>query len=434
MLSLALSALLHFPDVPSGYWAYPAITVMGSAGVLHGYTDGKFKPGLALTREQAAAILARVEALPPKVLPQLQDGSKVSASLRADVGAAYAAGVIEGTSPGVLDPQGVVTRAQAAAMIARAFKLPSPPSGLSAGFKDEAEIPQYALSDVVALWKAGVVQGDAAGDFSPSAPVTRAEYSAMLMRVIAFVGGAPGLRDVVAGSARAVYVPDSSSLAASSPIGGPAGAIQVGTQIMTLSSGAPVFRSAGSADIFAVAKGDPVALWLYPSGQVGFVADLAPASTTPDTGVVADVSSSVLYLDSGAEISALPVTVQYGGAALQLKDYPSFLLGSAVDVTGTASGPVTVDVTTPYVQDLSGTITAVSSTGFTMALQNPSTWAGLIPGLSAGDSVTVEVTSSTQMAGVGTNPPALPAVGEGAQVMGDYSGGAVAGSVVILSN
>ncbi|EQD79798.1 S-layer domain-containing protein, partial [mine drainage metagenome] len=149
MLSMVLSALLKFPDVPSDYWAYPAITVMASAGVLHGYRDGRFMPTQALSREQAAAILARVEGLSPVSLPAVADAGQVSPSLSGDVGAAYAAGFIRGTAQGLLNPLGVVTRAEAAAMVARAFQLTVPSSRSSAGFRDEARIPSYALADVV---------------------------------------------------------------------------------------------------------------------------------------------------------------------------------------------------------------------------------------------------------------------------------------------
>lgn len=217
MLALALTALLNFPDVPSGYWAYPAITVMASAGVLHGYTDGKFLPGQALSREQAAAILARVEGLAPEALPDVPDSGRVSRSLAGDVGAAYQAKIILGTAAGLLDPTGVVTRAQAAAMVARAFSLSaSTPSGATPVFKDQGRIPSYALPDVLALYKAGIVEGTTTGYFEPGAPVTRAEYSAMLMRAIVYAKGAKGLGDVVAGVVKMVLPPNDPSLAASS--------------------------------------------------------------------------------------------------------------------------------------------------------------------------------------------------------------------------
>lgn len=433
MLYLALSALLHFADVPATYWAYPAITVMASAGVLHGYRDGRFLPGQALSREQAAAILARVEGLRPQVLPKLSDSGAVSSSLRGDVGAAYAAGIIRGSARDVLDPQGKVTRAQAAAMLARAFGIAAQPLPSTAGFRDEARIPAYALGDVVALFKAGIVQGDAAGDFLPAAEVTRAEYSAMLMRAIVFAGGARGLGDVVAGPVQAVYDPNDASLAASSTIGGPAGAIGVRGQTLSLAQGAPVYRSAATADVFAVAPGDPVALWLYPNGQVGFVADLAAAAAAPDTGTVADLSNSRLYLSTGAVVSGSAVRIAYGQLAVEQSSFPSYLLHSEVTVSSSPGGAVAVAVSVPYVYDLSGTITAMSAGGLTVDLAQSSAWSPLIPALSAGDAVVVQITAATTVAAVGTSQPLTPAVGLKVQVIGAYTGGAVQASDLVLS-
>jgi len=48
-----------FADVPSSHWAYKAISDLAAKGVLEGYPNAKFQGGKAMTRYEAAAMVAR---------------------------------------------------------------------------------------------------------------------------------------------------------------------------------------------------------------------------------------------------------------------------------------------------------------------------------------------------------------------------------------
>ncbi len=430
MLSLALAALLHFRDVPLDSWAFPDVTMLASAGVLHGESSGLFAPTLPVSRQQAAATLARTLDLPAATMPAMRDTKDVSPLLRQDVARAVAAGVLEGTATGYLEPRQPLTRAAAAALLARAFKI-APAQGVPA-FADRAQIPAYALGDVTALALDGIVEGNSQGDFLPLARVTRAEWAAMLLRAVAFHHGAPGAPTIVAGPLEALYPPDSSALAAQSPLGGDSGAMGIATRTLDLAGGAFVYRGASAVDFFALHAGDLVAAYVGKDGSVPLVLDLALAAPHPLVGSVADLTPQTLYLDTGASLPiATGALITYQGQSLNVEAWPSYLLWAQASV---GKDPLTVSVTEPYAFDLSGTIASVGQAGFTLRLAAASALSPLVPSLSRGALVTVALAKSTVVAGLGANAPAAPATGLSATVQGRLlPDGSIAADHVALS-
>ncbi len=430
MLSLALAALLHFRDVPTDSWAFPEVTMLASAGVLHGESSGLFEPGAPVSRQQAAATLARALALPAATLPSMRDSQDVSPTLRSDVARAVHAGILQGTAAGYLEPTQPLNRAAAAALIARAFKIP-PKQGTSA-FQDKAAIPSYAAGDIAALSADGVVLGSLQGDFLPLARVTRAEWAAMLLRAIAYDRGAAGVSNIVAGPLVDVYPPDDPALAASSPLGGDAGAIGVTGRTLDLMKAALVYRGSSAADLFALHPGDLVAAFVAKDGTSPLLLDLAPAAASPLQGEVADLSPETLYLDSGTSFGVgQGASITYDGRTVAVQAWPSYLLWSQASVR---EDPLTLAVTEPYAFDLAGTITSAGQGGFTLRLDTASALSPLVPSLGAGDLVTISVQGSTTVAGLGANPPSAPAVGLSAVVQGRVeTDGSVAADHVALS-
>src|SRR5680860_893343 len=58
-----------FPDVPATHWAYSNIMKLAGQGVILGYEDGTFGPEDNITRAQAAAMMDRLEAVVPTLVP-----------------------------------------------------------------------------------------------------------------------------------------------------------------------------------------------------------------------------------------------------------------------------------------------------------------------------------------------------------------------------
>jgi len=431
MLALALAAFIHFRDVPQTSWAYADVSILASAGVLRGERSGSFQPTADVSRQDAAATLARTLALPPATLPNARDAAEVSATLRQDVAAACGAGVLLGTAQGYLEPRSPLDRAAAAVLLARAFGIAA--SDASTPFADAKSIPAYARSAVAALTQDGIVQGDLQGDFRPAARVTRAEWAAMLLRAIAVAGGAKGAPSIVAGRLSTLYPPDDASLAAESPLGGAYGALGIAGRTLDISDGAFVYRGGSAADLYALGADDLVAAYVGKDGSSPILLDLAPAAKDPGTGTVADVADGVLYLSTGLQVPiGAGAALSCGAQSLTASAWPAWLLGAQVKVS---SAPLRLQVLSPYAYDLSGQITATDAQGFTLRLTASSALAPLVPSLGAGNLVTVDTSDATTFAGLGADAPTAPAVGLAAQVQGRVgANGAVAADHVALSH
>ena len=98
---------------------------MAALGVVTGTGDGAFDPGGLLTREQAATMLARlsdaVGAPLPAGSPTFPDAASISSWASEAVGRVQAGGVMSGTGTGTFDPAGPYTREQSILTMLRLY-------------------------------------------------------------------------------------------------------------------------------------------------------------------------------------------------------------------------------------------------------------------------------------------------------------------------
>lgn len=108
-----------FNDI-DGHWAATAVEVLSSLGIIKGMTEDTFAPQASITRAQFAAICARFATAVTNSDVTFTD---VSAShwASAEIGTAAAYGWIYGKGDGNFDPDGAITRAEAAAIVNRMF-------------------------------------------------------------------------------------------------------------------------------------------------------------------------------------------------------------------------------------------------------------------------------------------------------------------------
>ncbi len=122
-----------FSDVPSSFWGYAEIEAAARSGLVRGTGDGThFSPNAPITRAQMAAMLCRAVGLDQEVAEttaapvlEMRVFTDVPQDYWAspDIAAAYGAGLVSGGSDGRFRPEETTTRAQAAAVIARALRL-----------------------------------------------------------------------------------------------------------------------------------------------------------------------------------------------------------------------------------------------------------------------------------------------------------------------
>jgi len=110
--------------------------------------------------------------------------------------------IVEGTGANQFEPKRAITRAEFATMIVRALGLEA--NGSTDKFSDVASSAWYAGA-VAAAAEAGIVQGDTAGTFRPSAVITRQELAAMVVRAMNIAGKEVTLTDAQVSAALAPF-------------------------------------------------------------------------------------------------------------------------------------------------------------------------------------------------------------------------------------
>lgn len=124
----APKAATTFTDVDANAYYADAVAWAAESGVVNGIGGNKFDPEGNVTREQIAAILFRyaafkgVDTAARADLTAFPDAEKTSAYAHDALSWAVAAELVKGTKEGstiYLDPQGIATRAQVAAILSR---------------------------------------------------------------------------------------------------------------------------------------------------------------------------------------------------------------------------------------------------------------------------------------------------------------------------
>lgn len=164
------------------HWAKEAINLWTARGIVKGYEDGTFGPDRFITRAEFAALLNRTfgfTTVSPKEFPDVSD----TAWYAEEVAKAAGAGYMEGYEDGSFRPDNNITRQEAALVFARIYNLEQIDE--SYDFSDFDSIPDWSRKAVVAVAKAGLMQGYPDGSFGPARNITRAETVSVLDRLVA---------------------------------------------------------------------------------------------------------------------------------------------------------------------------------------------------------------------------------------------------------
>lgn len=179
------SAASPFSDVSEDHPHFEGISSLYTAGVLHGYSDGTFKPSQAVTRGQVAKILVNAFGLATADTASVEkqnfkDLNKSNEYYNA-IKKLTAAGVVKGYDDHTFRPSETVTRGQIAVMIARALDLDA--KGKSP-FVDVPEGSSYANA-VTALYEAGISTGVSATEYGVNEKVTRGQLATLIVNTLA---------------------------------------------------------------------------------------------------------------------------------------------------------------------------------------------------------------------------------------------------------
>ena len=169
-----------FSDFPSD-WSAAGLRRAVDNGLLNG-ANGRIDGAGLLTRAQMAAIINR--AFAAKKTADLSGYNDVSADVwyRSDLAAAVAMGTFQGAN-GQLNPERPITREEAFAVLARAFALESGGTASLNVFSDSASVSSLAADSAAALVENGYVNG-ANGALNPKSNITRAEFAQIFHNIV----------------------------------------------------------------------------------------------------------------------------------------------------------------------------------------------------------------------------------------------------------
>lgn len=175
----------------AGHWAEAVVDALHERGVVSLYPLPRFEPEAQVTRMEFAVMVARALRLPAaEEQAPFTDVAVMPQWALPEVAAAVKAGIIKGMPDGSFAPDRLVTRAEMAAMLTRALAW----AGLEVKpeapeFADQAEIPDWAVEPVAAAVRHGLIKGYPDGTFRPGSPTTRAEAATMVHRLLQTVIG-----------------------------------------------------------------------------------------------------------------------------------------------------------------------------------------------------------------------------------------------------
>ena len=167
-----------------------AIEELASRGIINGMGKGTFAPNKTMTRAEFAAIVTRALGLAAKDTKAFTDvpSSKWYAGY---IGTANSSGIVNGVGNGKFNPDGTITRQEAAAMVARAAKLCGLDTSMDAAatkdmlaqFGDYRSVASWAKEPMAFCYSVNILdQSDL--NIEPTKAILRCEIAQMLYNML----------------------------------------------------------------------------------------------------------------------------------------------------------------------------------------------------------------------------------------------------------
>ena len=174
--------LQSFIDVPDDYWAQKPIVYLATLGIMDSYDDGTFRPTREMTRGEMAVLLIKAKGFSvgkevhvrfPDIPLQRYEAPYVSLAVERRY--------INGYPDGKFHPETRITRAEAAAIMARFSGLYVKPKVNEQVFPD-LPVTHWASPSIAATKEKGFFEYIAGKGFGPNLYLTRAEAAEIISK------------------------------------------------------------------------------------------------------------------------------------------------------------------------------------------------------------------------------------------------------------
>ncbi len=179
----SLSAVsASYYDLPADHWAAQSVSVLGGNGIISGYEDGSYRPDNSITRAEFAKLVISAFSVNAA---EINDFSDVASTdwYAPFVAKAAGSGLITGYE-GIFNPNGNISRQDAALILYRMASLAGVVYLGNANFADINDIDVYAITAVRGLANASIISGDSNYRFNPKNNLSRAEAAKLLYGLI----------------------------------------------------------------------------------------------------------------------------------------------------------------------------------------------------------------------------------------------------------
>ena len=166
----------------AGHWAESSIERWSGHGIIQG-SNGLFDPNGQLTCAQLATILAKLLKLPAAKDAGFTDNT-ADAWYYDAINRCAAAGILNGNGDGTVTPEAPISRERAIVMLGRALGIEPIREPDLTKYTDAAKVAPYAQGMVAAMIEAGIVGGVTADELAPQDNITRAATVTILDRAI----------------------------------------------------------------------------------------------------------------------------------------------------------------------------------------------------------------------------------------------------------
>lgn len=166
----------------AGHWAESSIERWSGHGIIQG-SNGLFDPNGQLTCAQLATILAKLLKLPAAKDAGFTDNT-ADAWYYDAINRCAAAGILNGNGDGTVTPDAPISRERAIVMLGRALGIEPIRKPDLTKYTDAAKVAPYAQGMVAAMIEAGIVGGVTADELAPQDNITRAATVTILDRAI----------------------------------------------------------------------------------------------------------------------------------------------------------------------------------------------------------------------------------------------------------
>lgn len=182
-----------YPDVRADSVHYEAIGCITWWEITLGTGFGTYEPGGTVGRDQMASFIARLVERLGGALPRFPtdqfDDVRFDNPHEDNINRLAEVGLVQGVGPGSYGPDRIVTRAQMATFLVRAYEFAnnrSLPLGPDRFADDDGTTHEDNINKAAA---AGFASGSTDGRYRPSGAVTRAQMATFMARVLGFAVG-----------------------------------------------------------------------------------------------------------------------------------------------------------------------------------------------------------------------------------------------------